>query len=269
MTGEERGTVARGFFGGMRYLGRGLHLWVTSPRLMLLGAVPALVVGAFYTAGIVLFLLNVDAIVRWITPFADGWAEPAAVATRIAVGVALIGVALLVAVYTFAAVTLLVGDPFYERIWRAVELRLGAAPAEPDDGFWKSAALAVGNGLRLFALTALVGVGLLACGLIPLVGQFVAPVLGAVIGGWVLVLELTGFAFDARRFSLRERRRMLAQRRASSLGFGILTYLLFLVPFGAVVIMPAAVAGATMLSRDALSMRGDVERRGSSPTELR
>ena len=48
---------------------------------------------------------------------------------------------------------------------------------------------------------------------------------------------------------------MLGARRPLILGFGVATWLLFLVPLGAVVVMPAAVAGATMLSRDVLARR--------------
>ena len=51
---------------------------------------------------------------------------------------------------------------------------------------------------------------------------------------------------------MRERRRMLGARRTTTLGFGVVAYLLFLIPFGAVLVMPAAVAGATMLARDSL-----------------
>lgn len=227
-------------------------MWITSPRIMILGAIPALVVGSVYTAAIVVFAFQLDAIAEWVTPFADGWSEPVRVATRFAAGLALIGVAVLLAIYTFVAVTLAVGDPFYERIWRTVETRMGDEPAEVDEPFWRSAVRGLGTAIRLLLLTALVGVALFATGLIPVLGPIAAPVLGAILGGWVIALELSGFAFDIRRFTLRERRRMLGARRAQTLGFGVLTYVLFLVPFGAVVIMPAAVAGATMLARDAI-----------------
>ena len=245
--------VVRRFFGGMVHLGRGLSMWGTSPRLMLLGAIPALIVAVLYTAAIIVFLFNVDRVSAWITPFAEEWNEPLRTTVRIVADLALMAGVVLVAVISFVAVTLVVGDPFYEKIWRTVEQRIGDAPADGGESFWRSARRGIGNGLRLFALAMLFGVLTFAGGFVPVIGQSVVPVLAALVGGWVLTLELTGYAFDARRFSLRERRRMLSANRAGTLGFGLLTYLLFLVPFAAVVIMPAAVAGATMLSRDALA----------------
>jgi CysZ protein len=42
---------------------------------------------------------------------------------------------------------------------------------------------------------------------------------------------------------------MLRSRRPMALGFGVATFVCFLIPGGAILIMPAAVAGATVLSR--------------------
>lgn len=243
---------------GAGFLGRGFGLWATFPKLMLLGALPALIVGAVYFAGLVVLAVNLGSITDAATPFADGWGEPWRTGTRIAAGVALVTLGILFVTYTYTAVTLLVGDPFYERIWRAVETRLGDAPAELNPGFARSVLRAVGDGLRLLVPAALVGVALMLCGLMPVVGQLLTVALGAVFGGWILVVELTGYAFDARGFTQRERRRILAGRRATGLGFGIATYLLFLIPLAAVVVMPAAVAGAALLSRDALQSRDAV-----------
>jgi CysZ protein len=39
-----------------------------------------------------------------------------------------------------------------------------------------------------------------------------------------------------------------------ALGFGIATFVCFLIPLGAVLVMPAAVAGATLLSRRVLGL---------------
>ena len=248
----------------MGYPVKGLRMWGSSPKLMLIGAIPALIVGVVYAAAFVLFLLNVGEIAVWITPFASGWADPLRLAARVAAGIALPVAAVFLAVFTFTAVTLAVGDPFYERIWRAVEERMGEAPADGGESFLRSARRGIGNGLRLVALSVLVGLLLFAGGFIPLVGQTVVPVLGAVLGGWILTLELTGYAFDARRLTLRQRRRTLRTSGASALGFGVLSYLLFLIPFAAVAIMPAAVAGATMLARDAVVGSAPSPRSGSS-----
>ena len=94
------------------------------------------------------------------------------------------------------------------------------------------------------------GVLLFVGGFVPVVGQTVVPVVGALVGGWFLAVELTGYAFDARGRSLAERRRGLAVNRARTLGLGTATYLLFFVPLGAVLVMPAAVAAATLLARE-------------------
>lgn len=243
----------RGFFGGVALLGRGFGAWAASPRLMLLGAIPALIVGLAYAALIVLLLVNIAAVTAWATPFADDWAPLWQASLRVLAGAAILVFSSLILVLTYAAVTLAIGDPFYERISRAVERRLGDAPAEPQEALWPSIARGLGNGIRLFLLTTLTAVGLLLVGLIPVVGQVAAPVLGALFGGWFLTLELTGFAFDARGLPLRERRRMLGRSRSTTLGFGVAAYLLFLIPLVTVIAMPAAVAGATLLARNALA----------------
>ncbi len=244
--------LARRLAAGTGYLAKGLRMWITSPRLMLLGAIPAFIVGVVYAAAVLLFAVNLDAIAAWATPFAEGWEPAGRTAVRFLVGAALVAGVVILAVVTFVAVTLTVGDPFYEKIWRAVESRLGDAPNDLDESVWTSTSRSIGNGLRLFAATASVGLLLVLVGFVPVVGQVGAPVIGALLGGWFLALELSGFTFDARGLRLRDRRRMLGSRRATTLGFGVSTYLLFLIPGAAIVVMPAAVAGATMLSRDAV-----------------
>jgi len=51
---------------------------------------------------------------------------------------------------------------------------------------------------------------------------------------------------------------ILAGGRARTLGFGIATQLCFMVPLGAIITMPAAVAGSTILAR-ALTERVTVD----------
>ena len=80
-------------------------------------------------------------------------------------------------------------------------------------------------------------------------GQIIAPILAGTLGGWVLALELTSVPFERRGKRFRERRAMLRARRPMAIGFGVATFVCFLIPLGAVLVMPAAVAGATIMSR--------------------
>jgi CysZ protein len=248
-------SVIRRLFSGAGYLGRGLKMWSSNPRAMFLGAIPPLLVGAVYVAIGIAFVMNLDAIVAWMTPFADGWDDGAQLLLRGIFGFALVAAVVVMGIFTFTAVTLTVGDPFYERISREVEGALGDAPEELDESVWTGLWRGIGGGVRFLLLTASVGLALFVLGFIPLVGQTVVPVIGAFFGGWFLAIELSGFAFESRGLRLRDRRHTLGANRARSVGFGLVTYLLFLIPFVSVLVMPAAVAGATMLARDALAER--------------
>lgn len=240
---------------GVGDLGRGFRFWATTPRLMLLGAIPALIVGAVWVGLFIALLSSLDGITSGLTSFAAGWDQRLRSALEVAVGVAVVVLAVVLGALSYTAVVLTVGDPFYERISRRVEQRLGDAPEERDEPVLRGLLRAARDGLAL--LVASVGVGLAAflLGLIPLVGPLVGGAFGAVVGGWFLAVELTGTPFDARGLHLRERRRRLRGLRARALGFGVATWVLFLVPLGAIVAMPAAVGGATLLTRAALERR--------------
>ena len=227
-------------------------MWRKAPALMLLGVVPALIVGTAFIFAIVAIGLNLEFIAGAITPFANEWDEPYRVGVRVLAGLAFLAAAILLLIYLFTTVTLIVGEGFYERIWRDVEGQYGPVPDAAEMGFWKSLGSGIADGLRMLVPTALIGVSLFLLGFIPLAGTAIAAVLGALVGGWFLAVELTGFAFNGRGWSLRERRRALRGRRAMTVGFGVATYLLFFVPLGAILVMPAAVAGATLLSRRVL-----------------
>lgn len=266
MVRDGRPSVFREFATGVSLLGRGLGTWRTAPGLMLLGMVPALIVGAVILAGLIALGVNIESIAAAVTPFASEWPEPWYTAVHVVAGLAFLVVAILLVVYTFTAVTLIVGDPFYQRIWRHTEGRFGTVPDEGASGFWRELGRGISSGLRMLVPAILIGVMLFVLGFIPVVGQVVVPVLGAFFGGWYLTVELTGLAFDSRGRSLAERRRALRGRRAMTLGFGIATWLVFLIPGGAVIMMPAAVGGATLLARRVLGESTDQRTRTDQQT---
>jgi CysZ protein len=240
---------------GVGDLGRGFRFWATTPRLMLLGAIPALIVGAVWVGLFIALLSSLDGITSGLTSFAAGWDQRLRSALEVAVGVAVVVLAVVLGALSYTAVVLTVGDPFYERISRSVEERLGDAPAERDESVLRGVLRAARDGLALLLASVLVGVASFLLGLIPLAGPVVGGVFGAVAGGWLLAVELTGTPFDARGFRQGDRRRILRRSGGRALGFGIATWLLFLVPFAAAVVMPAAVGGAAVLTRATLARR--------------
>ena len=243
---------SREFFTGVGLLFRGFATWRTAPGRMILGLIPAIIVAAAITVGLVLLALNIEAITTAATPFANDWDKVWRDLVRVLAAVAFLIAALFLVSATFMTVTLIVGQPFYELVWRHAESRFGPVP-DSAPGFWKSVGLGITSGLRMLIPTVLIGIALFALGLVPLVGAVLAAILGAFVGGWFLVLELTGLPFDARGLSFRQRRAALRSRRALATGFGAAAYLLVLVPLGAVFVMPAAVAGSVLLTRRVLA----------------
>lgn len=241
--------MIREFAAGVRTLLRGFGLWRTRPGLMALGLIPAIIAVLLLTAAIVPLVIGLPSVSSWLTPFAEGWIEPWRGLLRTAVGFVVAAAALALASVVFSALTLTIGDPFYQRIWHAVEVDRGEAPPTDGDSFWTS----LGEGLRLVLLGILIAILVLLIGLLPAVGGFLGPIAGVVLTGRLLARELTGRAFDARDLSPADRAALFSGSRARVLGFGVATQLCFLIPGGAVAIMPAAVAGSTMLARDMLA----------------
>ena len=243
----------------MRDLGAGFgHLlkgqrWVARHgRSYGFGLVPGLITLVLYLGVLVALALRGDDFVGWVTPFADDWSSPWLGLFRGFLTAVLFALALLLAVLTFTAVTLLVGQPFYEALSERVDRDVspdGTAP-ESDLSLWRELWISGRDSLRIVVRAALWGVLLFALGFIPVVGQTVVPVIGFFVTGFFLTEELTAVALQRRGVEVRERLTLLRSRKTLVWGFGTPLALAFLVPFVAVFLMPGAVAGATLMARD-------------------
>ncbi|MEG3626523.1 EI24 domain-containing protein [Streptomyces poriticola] len=245
----------------MRDLGAGFgHLlrgqrWVARHgRSYGFGLVPGLITLVLYAAALIaLALWGTDA-VAWATPFADDWSSPWLGLFRGFLTAVLFALALLLAVLTFTAVTLLIGQPFYESLSERVDRDVspdGTAP-ESELPLWRDLWISGRDSLRILVRAALWGVLLFALGFVPVVGQTAVPVAGFFVTGFFLTEELTSVALQRRGVELRDRLALLRSRKALVWGFGTPLALAFLVPFVAVFLMPGAVAGATLLARELL-----------------
>jgi CysZ protein len=239
---------------GFKYLAKGQRWMTQHGRSYGLGLLPGLVTLVLYIAALVGLVTWSDDFVAWATPFADGWGETWLKIFRGLLRVLLFALALFLAVVTFTAVTLLVGQPFYEALSERVDTSRSPDGTAPESGLslgrelWISAR----DSLRVLVRVLFYGILLFACGFIPVVGQTVVPVLGFCVSGFFLTEELTAVALQRRGIELKERLALLRSRRSMVLGFGVPLTLAYLVPFVAVFLMPGAVAGATLMARDLL-----------------
>ncbi|HEY6737717.1 MAG TPA: EI24 domain-containing protein [Actinopolymorphaceae bacterium] len=242
-----------GFATGLSCLVRGFRIVYSSRRLALLGMLPALVTGLLFLGGLVALVFGVDELVGWMTPFAETWADWVRVPIRVLAGIAILGAAVGIGVVTFAAVTLLIGGPFYERLAahvdRTVDPGGGEAEGLPESG-GRSWGRDLADSLTMVAISVVVGALLLGLGFVPVVGQTVVPVLAALVGGWLLAVEVIAVTFDRRGLGLADRRRAVRSRATLALGFGVPAYLLLAVPLVAIIAMPGVVAGGALLARE-------------------
>ena len=241
--------VLSDFRDGLRHFAGGLRFWASNPKVMLFGAIPAIIVSVLMFALIIWSVPQTYAWATAMTGFAEGWSNLLREGLRITLGIALAVAIIYFCIVTFVTITLLVGDPFYERIWRAAEQERGGFEevSTPFVQQLSRTANTVVRSLGMGLLTSLLG---LLIGLIPLVGGALAALFVGVRGSRALALELTGFAADARGWGFRQRKQAVDRRLGLALGTILPFYLLFMIPGGAVLGMPSAVVAGTSLLRD-------------------
>lgn len=251
---------------GAGLLGRSAVFVLRRPRLFWLGALPPLATSVVFVVVLVLVVAELGVLTTWLTPFARGWSEGLALTARVVVGTLLVGGTVLLMVLVFSTLTLAIGSPVYDRISEAVDRAYPDAPPALDEPLRTGAVRAVRQTVALLLVSAAGAVVLFGVGFVPVAGQVVAAVGGALFGGWMLVTELVGSPLERRGvLTLAERRRTLARRRSRSLGLGVPCFLLLSVPFVAVVVFPVATAAGTLLARQLRGESTDLVTAGPHP----
>lgn len=237
----------RDFTSGVGFFLQGFGWVARNGRWWLFGLIPALIAFAVYVVALIFLGTNAGDLAAFLTPFADSWSWRELFRTLVGVALFLGGLAL--AVLTFTALTLAIGEPFYERLSAAADV----LETEDDQPWWRTLPRSIRDSLITLCWVLLFTVPLFFLGFVPVVGQTVVPVLGALVSGFFLTVELTTLALERRGMARKQRFALLRANKASALGFGVAVFALFLVPFVAIVAMPAAVAGAALLVRTRLA----------------
>lgn len=220
------------------------------------GLLPGLLALVLYAGALIGLGYGADDLTAWATPFADGWGSPWLGLFRGFLTALVFCLGLFIAVITFTAVTLLIGQPFYESLSEQVDRSVGGDAPESGLPLARELWISARDSVKVLVRVLLYGIVLFALGFIPVVGQTVIPAIGFCVSGYFLTEELTAVALQRREVELKDRLALLRGRRAMVLGFGIPLVLAFLVPLVAVFLMPGAVAGATLMVRE---LRGEDE----------
>ncbi|MFD5881914.1 EI24 domain-containing protein [Streptomyces yangpuensis] len=236
--------------GGFRYLLAGQRWVLRHGRWLGFGLLPGLVSLALYAGALIGLGYGADDLTAWATPFADDWSAFWLGLFRGFLTALFFGLGLFLAVITFTAVTLLIGQPFYESLSEQVDRSEGGEVPQSGLPLWRELWISARDSVKVLGRVVLYGIGLFVLGFVPVIGQTVVPALGFCVSGYFLTQELTSVALQRRKMELPERLVLLRSRRLLVLGFGVPLVLAFLVPLVAVFLMPGAVAGATLMARD-------------------
>jgi CysZ protein len=149
--------------------------------------------------------------------------------------------------YGFSVVANLIAAPFNGFLSEKVEKMRSGAIME-DEG-WKGMLAMVPRALQrelsklAYYLPRLLM--LLVLSFIPVV-NIIAPFLWFLFGAWMMAIQYCDYPMDNNKVSFRQMKVLLAQRRLTSLSFGAIVQVGMMIPIVNLVMMPAAVIGATL-----------------------
>lgn len=147
--------------------------------------------------------------------------------------------------YTFTFLANIIAAPFNALLSEKVEeIITGEKPSNPTSflaSIPKGLKREVQKWLHLIPLALLV----LIISLIPAI-NFLSPVLWFLFGAWMAAIEYADFAMDNNDIHFYHSKKRLMKRRWTSLSFGAATLVGTMIPLVNLVVMPAAVCGATV-----------------------
>lgn len=160
-----------------------------------------------------------------------------------------LAITLLIMTYTFTFFANLIAAPFNNLLAEQVERHLNNTVANGSTTLMellKDIPRSIGRQLRYLVYFLPRALCIFSIFLIP-GGQIIAPPLWFIFNGWLMALQYLDYPMDNHRVKFTTMQQQLKQRRLISLGFGMSIVLFTMIPLVNLLVMPAAVAGATKL----------------------
>lgn len=232
------------FFRGLGYLGEGFHL-IRQPGLRLFVLLPIAINIVLFAVLFYFMAEGFSALIAtamgWLPDW--NWLQSLDWLFWILYG----AVILLMLAYGFVIVANLIGSPFYGYLAELTEKHLTGQEVTTEDGWAiivKDIPRALWREVQKILYYLPRAIGLFIIGLVPVV-NLVAAVLWFLFNSWMMALQYVDYPADNHRVSFPALRRTLGGSRLSALGFGLPVALAAMVPLLNLVVVPAAVCGAT------------------------
>lgn len=228
---------------GPQYLGEGLKL-VLSPGLRLFVLLPL-------TINLVLFIGIISVALQqfggWVDTFMPSLPSWLAFLEYLLWPLFVVLVLLMV-FFTFTLLATIIAAPFNGFLAEKVETVVRGEDTFPPFSWAELLAMVprtLSREMRKLSYFLPRALGLLILSFIPVVNLIAAP-LWVLFGIWMMAIQYIDYPADNNKMSWQDMLAWLREKRWQSLGFGGATYLALLVPGLNVLMMPAAVAGATL-----------------------
>ncbi|MEE9524174.1 MAG: sulfate transporter CysZ [Thermodesulfovibrionales bacterium] len=183
----------------------------------------------------------------WLLPTGDEWW---AVAARVVLWIVFAASAMLIMFFTFTIIANFIGSPFNSLLSEKVqEMVTGSKSADKNGGissFISEIPASLLNELRKIMYYVIFSALILILAFVP-VGNIVFPFIWLVFSSWMLVLEYLSYPMENRGMKFRQVRKEAGKKPLMSIGFGLAVMCSTMLPLINFVIMPAAVAGATIM----------------------
>ncbi|ROS05628.1 CysZ protein [Sinobacterium caligoides] len=242
---------------GMYYFTQGFKL-LNTPGLRAYVAVPLAINILLFSSMIYWAYTQIGEISTWLVGYLPGWL---AWVTWLMIPLFFIGIFFII-MYTFTAIATIIASPFNGLLSEKLEQHL-TGHVSADTG-WKQMMATVPRTLKRemqklgYQIPLLIVVALLA--FIPFIGMLSSP-LWLLLGAWMMAIQYIDIPFDNHLQPFDSVKFSCRQHRFTSLGFGATATLLSLIPLVNLIVMPAAVCGATLFWVEQLKAENGIDPR--------
>ena len=228
---------------GPQYLKEGLKL-VLSPGLRLFVILPVLINLIVFTGLIVLAVQQFSGWVDTFIPSLPSWLS----FLEYLLWPLFVVLVLALVFFTFTMLATLIAAPFNGFLSEKVEVVVRGKDDFPPFSWGELVAMVprtMGREMRKLAYFLPRAIPLLILTFIPVVNLVAAP-LWILFGVWMMAIQYIDYPADNNKMSWQDMLAWLRSNRWNSMSFGGITYLALMIPGLNVLMMPAAVAGATV-----------------------